>query len=199
MKTWYELDFDDVKDLQDGSMSKKLKQAISFGVRDGLLMVERRHKLRYFVRGGAASMKTHPTKITWRTGELAKSYERYYRNGQHYGYYGSTLKRAALLEYGDTIKSNRPGGSLAIPTPAARVGVGGSVSPRDFPKGELFRGGDGRWLARDKGDGFIELMFWLVKSVYVPPRPTVQKAAKDTEKPFQLMMAKRVAKAMEKS
>jgi hypothetical protein len=200
MKTWYELNFDDVKDIQDGSVRKRIDKAISFGVRDGLQQIERQHKLKYFIRGKAASMKTHPTKITWRTGTLAQSYERYWKEGQSFGYYGSTLKRAALLEYGGTV-SAKPGKALAIPTAAAKVGVGGTVSPRDYPPGELFipnwPKGSGV-LARIGSGGALEVMFTLVKSVRIPPRPTVKKAAKDMGKPFEMMMAKRIAKAMEK-
>ena len=196
-RMYYELKFDDVKDLHNGTMSKKINKAIAMGIKDGLLMLEQIHKLKYFIRGGAGSMKTHPTKITWRTGNLAKSYDRYHQGDNHYGYYGTGAIRAPLLEYGGTVHA-KPGKSLAIPTQNARVGVGGTLSPRAFPPGELFRGGDGRWLARAKGNNFIELMFWLVKSVYIPPRPIVKKAAKDVETPFQLMMARKVAKAMEK-
>jgi len=193
---YYELNYDDVKDMQDGSMSKRVNLAIAAGVSEGLLMLERRHKIKHFIRGNAASSKTHPSKITWRTGGLAKSFDRYHKKGDHFGWYGSPLKRAALLEYGGTVKA-APGKALAIPTDAARVGVGGSISPRNFPPGELFRPKGKSFLAKNV-NGKLVVMFNLVRSVTIPKRPILEKATKEIENPFFAMMEKKIAKAMDK-
>jgi hypothetical protein len=197
MKTWYELDFGDVDDFGDGQMRKRIGRAISFGIREGLKRIEERHKKKWFLRGAAKSTKTHPRKITWRTGNLAKSYVTSWKRGNHFGYYGSTLKRAALLEYGGTVNA-KPGKALAIPTAAARVGVGGTLSPKDFPDDGLFIPTGSSVLARIGAGGKMEVMFALVKSVTIKARPTVKKSAKAEEKVFEIMMSKRIAKAMEK-
>lgn len=201
MNTWYELDFKDVKDIQDGRMKKRINKAIAFGVRDGLRDIEEYHKKKYFLRGNAKNPKTHPTKITWRTGGLAKSYQTYWKAGDHFGYYGTTLKRGALLEHGGTVNA-KPGKALAIPTQAAKTG-GFAISPKFWPKGELFMpnkagGGKHSVLARIGSGGKLEVMFIFMKSVKIKSRPTVKKTAKETGKAFELMMAKRIDKAMEK-
>ena len=200
MRVGHEIDFDDVKDLQDGRMRKRVNAAIAFAVRDGLNNLEEHHKKKYFLRGAAASPKTHPTKITWRTGSLAKNYTTYWKEGNHYGYYGSTLKRARLLEVGDTIRPTKKK-ALAIPTPAARVGVGAGLAQKDYPKGELFRpnkpgGGKYPWLASNV-DGKFKILFILAMKAEIPARPTVAKTAKDRIQPFQKLMTRRVMKAME--
>ena len=202
---YYELNFDDVKDIQDGRMRKRVNKAIAFGIRDELRNLEEYHKKRFFLRGSGKSQKTHKTKITWRTGGLAKSYQTYWKTGQHFGYYGTTLKRGALLEYGGTIRPVKAE-ALTIPTQAAKVGVGSTVSPKDFPKtgeGRLFRprlpgGGFASVLARIGSGGKLEVMFILMKSVKIPARPTVKKTAAANVRGFEKRMAMGIAKAMEK-
>ena len=85
-------------------MPAKMKKAISLGVRDGLAIIERGHK-NLFVRGQSKDPETHPDKIVWRTGTLAKSYITSWRSGQFTGAYGSTLRRSGILERGGTIKA----------------------------------------------------------------------------------------------
>jgi hypothetical protein len=202
MNTWYEMDFKDVKDLQDGRMSKRVHNAIAVGIHNGLQMVEEHHKKKHFLRGNARNPKTHKTKITWRTGQLARSYIQYYKRGDHFGYYGSEMWRAKVLEDGKRI-SAKPGKALALPTQAARLGSGITLAPKYWPPGVLFRpnlpgGGKAPVLARIGKGGKLEVMFIFHKSIKVPPRPTVKKTAKETMPAFELMMGKRVAKAMEK-
>ena len=197
-QVYYEMDFRAVKDLQDGKANKRIHKAVALGVRDGLRNIEESHKKGFFLSGNAESSKTHPTKITSRTGNLAKSYITYWRDGQTFGYYGTTLRRAALLEYGGTVTPKKAK-ALAIPTRAARVGVGGTVGPRYFPKGELFpykaKSGVGT-LARKGSGGKLEVMFILKKSVKIKARPTVKKTEKKMAPKVERMIAIRVEKAV---
>ncbi len=202
MKIWHEVNFKDVKDIQDGRMAKRVDKAIALGVHEGLQMLEEHHKKKYFLTGSGSNPKTHPTKITSRTGNLARSYMQYWKKGQHFGYYGTTLKRARLLETGKPIIKPVRGKALAIPTPAARVGVGAGLWPKDYPKGELFRpnkpgGGKYSWLA-STASGKFKIMFMLVKQAKIKARPTVKKTARETGQAFELMMAKKIEKAMAK-
>jgi len=80
-------------------MTKKMKDGISLGIRDSLVVVETAHK-GLFVRGQAKNPQTYPEKIVWRTGALAKSYRRFWKKRVPEGFYGSTLKRASILEVG---------------------------------------------------------------------------------------------------
>lgn len=80
-------------------MSKKMQDAVSIGIRDSLVVMETAHK-KLFVRGQAKNPQTYPDKIVWRTGALAKSYRRFWSKGEAEGFYGSTLKRATILEFG---------------------------------------------------------------------------------------------------
>jgi hypothetical protein len=201
MKLHFEADFTQVKDMQDGKLKKKIAKAMSLGVRDGLRNIEETHKKKFFLRGRGKNRKSDPNKIVWRTGTLAKSYVTAWKGGNLFGYYGTTLKRAALLEYGGTVKA-KPGKALAIPTEKGMVGVGFTISPKYWPPGELFiprfKGSSTGVLARIGKGGVLDVMFTLHKQVTIPARPTVKKSAKANEKVFQELMAKRVAKAMEK-
>lgn len=195
----YEMNFEPVKDFQDGSINKKINKAMAYVVRNSLTNLERHHKKKWFLRGRAKDPKTDPNKIIWRTGGLAKSYITYWKSGALFGYYGSTLKRAALLEYGGTIRPVSAK-ALAIPTRFARVGVGAGLRPRDYPPGVLFipkfKGVGSGVLAMIGPGGVLRPMFVLTKQAKIPPRPTVAKAAKEQEKKFQKDIADTVIKVL---
>jgi phage gpG-like protein len=156
---------------------KERRRVLSTAVRDGLRLMEEEHKKRQILRGrgrrgavmrsgrGSVSMQ----RWSWRTGNLARSYRIHWKRGDMVGYYGSNVKYAAIHERGGTIRAK--GKFLAIPLPGAKSGVGSGVSPRNYPKGELFPVTSKRGnliLMSKSGPKFV-----LKRSVKIPKRPTI--------------------------
>lgn len=149
---------------------------VSLAIRDGLAILEKHHKTKKFKRGGYGA-KPVAGKLTWRTGQLARSYKIEYRKGALSGAYGSDLRRSKIHEFGGVIKAKKK--NLAIPTKYARQGKrmhhGSSLWPRDYPPGVLFRPAGKRYLAKAQGDKIIP-MFILRPYVKIPARPTLKKS-----------------------
>lgn len=175
----------------------------SVGLRVALGGIERWHKTREVIRGagmkteGRATALADSSNITSRTGNLLRSYRIYYKKGDLIGFYGSELRRARLLEVGGTIKPVR-GRMLAIPSAYAKVGQGASLSPRQYPKGELFR--IGRVLYKAKkltGRSDLIPMFFLVPSVTIKPRPGLKRTSEAMSLRCAQLIAEEAVKAMQ--
>jgi hypothetical protein len=158
------------------------------GLRDALALVQNYHQKREMIRGAMtregrfASAVADPSRLTTRTGGLARSYRIYLRRGEMVGYYGSTLRRARILETGGTIEP-RSGKMLAIPTPYAMVGRGAAPWPSQQPKGTLFRIGSWLYKARAAGGksaarSDLIPMYHLVPRVRIRPRPALERTAR---------------------
>lgn len=147
----------------------QMRGRVSNALRRSLLLLENWHKDNELLKGRGTSPPV-ADKVTFRTGELSKSYRIFMAAGALSGAYGTELRRARVLEKGETITAK--GGALAIPTRRLRVGVGMDPRwPRDWPPGELFRPKGHRYLARRNEAGGIEIMYVLVRSVKIGARP----------------------------
>mgnify|MGYP001766562426 CR=1 FL=1 len=175
-----------------GEWSTAVRGGAAEGVRKALALVERHHKTQEMERGNGAGAAI-PDKITRRTGALARSYSIRHQRDSLEGSYGSDLKRARLLERGGTIVPVKAG-ALAIPTQAAKHGVGGALGPRAYEG--LFRPRGKSYLARRNGDS-LEVMFHLKQSVTVPARPTLHRTAVATSAEVAAIIADAIKKAMD--
>ncbi len=184
----HKLDTSQVDDIVDGRMSKRMDKQISLGVRDSIAIMERTHKKDVIKRGSGP-----PVSGVWtsRTAEASRSFKRWWSTGDHHGAYGSELQRMKKLEEGGTIRPRRAT-YLAIPTAAAKSGVGGAVSPRDRHDLYFTLSKGGNPLLFQKGTN--ELMFVLRRSVTLPKRDTLGQAIKKSEK----KRIKRMERAIEK-
>lgn len=165
-----------VDDLIDGrAISDRMRGALSRGIKTSLAETERTHKTKVIGRKGG---ETRSDVWTVRTAEASRSFHRDWTSGELAGAYGSELTRVGVLEMGTQEALGGPlrprrAKYLAIPTDAARVGVGRAVSPKD--RSDLVfvisRRGNPVLLQKDTG----ELMFVLKREVTIPPRPTLQR------------------------
>jgi hypothetical protein len=155
----------------------RMRRAIVGGLRKSMAEIERTHKTQVIARGQG---KNAPRFDVWsvRTGETSRSFHREIDTAELTGAYGSELKRAAVLELGSQEALGGPirprnATYLAIPTNAAKVGVGPALSPRF--RSDLFfvmsRRGNPVLLQKETG----ELMYVLKREVTIPPRPTLQR------------------------
>lgn len=165
--------------MPDAKPDARMRRELSHGVRDSLVIIERRHQFHEVRRSGSSRSEPVPGKWTSRSGVRGAlgSFHRDWKEGALQGAYGSDLRRMEKLEHGGTI---RPKGQfLAIPTRAAPK----EVWPRYVP--DLFfvprHGGASGFLARKTGSG-IQVMYSLVRSVTLPPRPTLENAEKNSAK-----------------
>lgn len=163
------------------------RKAQSLAIRDGLALMERDHKTKRIMRGGARGFKwtgasrgggSIKTKAwRWRSGQLGRSYRIEWKRGQLIGYYGSRSVYSAIHERGGHIAGKR--GWLTIPLPGARKGI----SARNYPKGELFpilsKAGN-LLLAKKRGKSGIKPVFVLKRFVVIPKRPTIDPMIKAT-------------------
>lgn len=177
MEPRHELDLSHVADLQDGRASAAMLREVSDAVGQGIRYMQQHHKTREVRRGGGAPVAG---RWTYRTGEASRSFRIGWRKGDMQGSYYTSLKRLRMLEEGGTIRPKK-GKYLAIPTDAAKHGVGPAASPREY-SGIFFmmskRGNP--MLVRAKGKSGIEVMFHLRKEVKLSPRPTLERTVKST-------------------
>lgn len=164
----------------------RAKRGAMRGIRIAMALIERHHKEQEMVRGVEkaearySSAIADPNRLSWRTGQLARSYRIAIDQANMIGYYGSDLRRARLLETGGVI-TPKTGRCLAIPTAYARVGRGAALWPKDYPKGALFRIGMTLFKARLlKTRSDLIPMFNLVPRVRIKARPTVARTATAT-------------------
>ncbi len=167
-----ELNMRNLSTLLSSRVGESVRREVSKGIRDGLQVLESDHKKVQFRRGAGRDASTHPTQVTWRTGQLARSYRIYYVKGDLFGYYGSDLQRARILEEGDTIHMKDK--LLTVPTSAARKGVGMGLGARhldlEFMWG-IYKKTGKKALGRD---GVV--WFWLVEQVTIPARPMLARS-----------------------
>ena len=151
----------------------KLDKELSLATRDSLAIIENNHKKKQIRRGGGKAVRD---RWTTRQGMGRRSFHRDWKPGAHEGAYGSILKRMRVLEEGGTI---RPKGKyLAIPTENAPK----NVSARYVPDLTFIISKRGNaLLVRPTGKTF-EVMYILKDKVTLPPRPTLKRAEKATEK-----------------
>ena len=163
-----------VDDMIDGrAISDRMRGALSRGVQKSLAVTQQVHKRQVLGRTGGA---VRDDVWTVRTNEAGRSFHIAQQGGSLEGAYGSDLVRVGVLEMGTQEALGGPlrprrAKYLAIPTDAARVGVGRAVSPKD--RSDLVfvisRRGNPVLLQKDTG----ELMFGLKREVTIPPRPTL--------------------------
>jgi len=169
--------------------AKNMRKEISLGVRDQLVIIERRHKKVETNRGGKS--RAVSKRWTSRTGELSKSFHRDWRPGGMSGAYGSALPRARTIEEGGTIRAK--GKYLAIPTENAPKGVWPRyVDNLFFIKSQ--RGNN--LLVKSDGASSLLVMYILKKQVKLPPRPSLDRAIKNTEKDRNKRMDQAVDRAL---
>jgi hypothetical protein len=157
----------------------RMKRALVGGIRKSMAEIERIHKREVIGRGiGNGKPKSDVWSV--RTNEAGRSFHRVVDAQAVEGAYGSELQRVAVLELGSQVALGGPirprnATYLAIPTEAAKVGVGAALSPRFWPRGKLafVQSLKGNPLLLDSDTG--EVMFVLRRSVTVPPRPTLQR------------------------
>jgi hypothetical protein len=151
--------------------------AMSQAVRDSLAMIESEHKERQIRRSGSSTARPDPNTWTTRKGNLRRSFHIDWSPGRVTGAYGSDLERSYKVERGGKIQSDRPGGSLAIPTKFAPQ----FAWPRNMPDLFFKKSKTGKpYLAQVQG-GKLRPMFLLRKSVTLPPRPALDRAIEATE------------------
>ncbi len=158
-------------------MTGKMKKAVSLGVRNSLVLMERAHK-DLFVLGKSKDRTTFDNKLVRRTGQLARSYGIAWRAGALTGSLGSPLKRAKPLEVGGTIRPKNAK-FLTIPTEKVPQGLGA----RDI-KGLVFiQSLKGQpLLVKPKGRrGDLDVFFILRKKVKIKGRQLMKQLADDTK------------------
>lgn len=169
------VDTKNIADLIDGRAHGRLRESISKGVQRSLATIQMVHKMQVVTRGGGAA---GPSGSPWtkRTGEAGRSFHIAWSRGDIEGAYGSELVRVGVLEMGTQEALGGPlrprnGRYLAIPTSAARVGVGRAAMPRD--RSDLY------FAKNKRGDAFLfqkdtdRLMYVLRTQVTIPPHPTL--------------------------
>lgn len=180
MKVEYELKLGQVRQMIDQG-GKTVEVAVSRAIPKALAILERHHKREEFRRGASAGPSV-AGRVSSRTGELSKSYRIYHERGSLVGYYGSELTRAAILERGGEIKAGAK--LLSIPTQAAKVGVGGAMSPRRYPglrfMWPIYKKTGKKALGMVEG-GKSVVYFWLVDKVTIPPRLMLERTQQARE------------------
>lgn len=160
-----------------GATARRRELAISQAVGKSLAVIESEHKERQIRRAGSSLARPAADTWTTRKGSLRRSFHRDWQPGQTVGAYGSDLARSYKVERGGTIKSDRPGGSLAIPTKYAPL----YAWPKNMPDLFFKKSRSGKpYLAQVQG-GRLRPVFLLRKSVTLPPRPALDRAVEATE------------------
>lgn len=183
------VDTSKIADILDGRATGRLKQSIATGVGRALAAVQVVHKTEVVGRGGGSPK---PDVWTKRTNEAGRSFHIAWERGQMEGAYGSELARVGVLEMGTQEALGGPlrpksGKYLAIPTRAARVGVGRAVWPRNRNDLVFAKSRRGTVMLLEKETG--RLMYVLRTQVDIPARPTLEKAAaKSQHKVDQIMI-----------
>ena len=173
---------------------KHMKKEVALGVRDSLVLIEKRHKEKETNKGGDA--RAVAKKWTSRTGELRKSFHRDWKPGQLVGAYGSDQVRALVIEKGTEATGGpiKPKGTyLAIPTKNAPK----KVWPRYVDNLFFIKSKKGNpLLVKSTGKDSFMVMYILKKEVELKPRPALDRAIKATEKPRHDRMMKAVDRAL---
>lgn len=155
--------------------NKAVRARVSTAVGKGLRLMQQHHKTKEIRRGGGKG-RAVAHRWTTRTGTAARSFHIDWKKGAMDGAYWTGLKRMRVLEEGGTIRPKRAH-FLAIPTDAAKHGVGPSGSPRHHPGLVFIQSLKGQpLLVRPDKDGpGLTVMFILRRQVTLPPRRTLQR------------------------
>lgn len=159
-----------------GDIMQPMRMKISRAILNGLIVIERHHKTEE-IRRRAGQSAPVADKWTWRTGALAKSYERFWKPGDLVGYYGSPTKYARMMEEGGTVRPKRAK-MLAIPLKAAKYGVGGGLPPSKRDDLFMIRSRKGNLLLVKAAAAGITPMFVLKDQVKIDPRRTIERTEK---------------------
>lgn len=167
-------------------LARRLARGVAQGVEDAITVAEREVGRRY---NASATGAPGVGMLQRRSGLLAAAPRREVRGGPPPARITARLyipqagdrtlpAYAGVHETGGVIRSNRPGGYLAIPTAAVRGNTAyGKFSrgPRDYPGGfflRSYRGSLGYFIATGRSRGaMLTKLFTLVRSVRIPARP----------------------------
>ena len=103
----------DIRQISGAKGHRRMRKGAAAGLRKCLAMIERHHKRKEMIRGGARlssgdKQAAHPDKLTVRTGMLSRSYTRRIVEAELKGYYGSDLVYAPVHEFGSKKKNIPP-------------------------------------------------------------------------------------------
>lgn len=172
----------------DGRGPARLQASIAAGVGRALATVQTIHKTEVVGRGGGAP---RPDVWTKRTNEAGRSFHIAWERGAIEGAYGSELRRIGVLEMGTQEALGGPlrpkrGKYLAIPTAAARVGVGRAVWPSQRQDLFFVKNARGTAMLLEKGTG--RLMYVLRTQVDIPARPTLARTQEKAQPKIDAIM-----------
>lgn len=189
---------DGVRKLAHG-FSARMLFTMSEAVGKSLALIQSEHMEKQVRRAGSSTARPDSNTWTTRKGHLRRSFHIDWTPGQQSGAYGSDLKRAYKIEHGGKIKSDRPGGSLAIPTKFAPTAAGVPLWPRDVA-GLFFKTSrSGKpYLAQLQG-GKLRPVYLLRKSVTLPPRPALDRAIAATEERRSALFLRAVDMSVERT